>query len=367
MSCCDTQINAHRNSDLRFKYTPVGFTFANYAPRMSIRSGGVEVFAVTTIPTVNGSVFETHGNDMWLTVAKGDIAALAAGTPVNDSLTLHYDITVTDQAGLISWLFGSSFTVLGIDDTGGCGCEGSAEINLGGYCLNVEIQGGLTGIITDAPYDGLIYGRKDGTWVEVEGGGGSSGIPDAPIDGNVYGRKDAAWALINLAMYLTDAPSDGDQYVRQDGAWEVVDIPPSIPDAPSDGVLYGREDGAWEPVVIPPPAAPVPFTIGCNVNPPLDNAEVLFTYVFTEAVTFPANLSGSTSYVIANPSAATTYLIKKNGTLCANVAVSTGGVVTLTTVGGAAVSFVSGDRMSFEADAVSDPACACSVTLKGAR
>lgn len=30
---------------------------------------------------------------------------------------------------------------------------------------------------TDAPSDGTTYGRKDGAWVEV-GGGGSAGAPD---------------------------------------------------------------------------------------------------------------------------------------------------------------------------------------------
>lgn len=54
------------------------------------------------------------------------------------------------------------------------------------------------GFITDAPFDGEIYGRQDGAWVVVPSGG-TGGIPEAPIDGETYGRKDGAWEEIPLA------------------------------------------------------------------------------------------------------------------------------------------------------------------------
>ena len=68
--------------------------------------------------------------------------------------------------------------------------------------------------LRDAPSDTKLYGRKDGAWAEVTGGGG--GIADAPSNGMMYGRKDAAWghalspstALVNLMGLLPFVSGD---------------------------------------------------------------------------------------------------------------------------------------------------------------
>lgn len=40
-------------------------------------------------------------------------------------------------------------------------------------------------ILTDAPSNGLAYGRKDGNWVAL--------VEEAPMDGNKYVRQGGAW------------------------------------------------------------------------------------------------------------------------------------------------------------------------------
>lgn len=50
---------------------------------------------------------------------------------------------------------------------------------------------GQTGGIGDAPSDGNMYVRQNGTWVQI-----TQGIADAPSDGTTYGRNDAAWVNI---------------------------------------------------------------------------------------------------------------------------------------------------------------------------
>ena len=81
----------------------------------------------------------------------------------------------------------------------------------------------VTGL-TDAPQDGGLYARRNGTWtvVEVEGG---SDFPEAPLDGKLYGRQDAEWAEIE--------GGGGD-----------------FPEAPQDGRLYARKDAEWAEIVI---------------------------------------------------------------------------------------------------------------------
>jgi len=70
--------------------------------------------------------------------------------------------------------------------------------------------------LRDAPSDTKTYGRKDGAWAEVTGGGGGGGIADAPADGMMYGRKDNTWghalspstALVDLIGLLPFVSGD---------------------------------------------------------------------------------------------------------------------------------------------------------------
>ena len=64
------------------------------------------------------------------------------------------------------------------------------EAGIGDIELELEaiVDGGS---IPEAPATGLVYGRKDKSWVEVGEAGG--GIEEAPETGKPYARKDKAW------------------------------------------------------------------------------------------------------------------------------------------------------------------------------
>lgn len=69
----------------------------------------------------------------------------------------------------------------------------------------------------------------------------------------------------------------------------------------------------------------------------------------TTACTFPVNFDGSAGDVQTNPAATYTITVKKNGVECGTVVISTAGVFSFTTTGGAAVSCVFGDAITFHA------------------
>ena len=70
--------------------------------------------------------------------------------------------------------------------------------------------------IPDAPYDDIVYSRKNGEWV--------AGISDASSDNTIYGRKNGEWVDINQesepigtlkAFYMLNP---GDKYAACDGS-----------------------------------------------------------------------------------------------------------------------------------------------------
>lgn len=398
MSCSGVQIRVRRNADVQIRYVSQSrsYDFTNMNPRLSVREGPVEVLAISITALPSGSVFQVIDGEAVLRIDHQDIAALVAGKPATERVSYSYDVIFTDLSGFDNWILGGEFVVMGVNElSSGCGggCDdGSVEINVGGQCLAVSVEGGTIGMIGDAPSDGILYGRMDAQWVAVpppSGGGGGGGIPDVPFDGVTYGRKDEAWVNLSLS-FVGDAPSDGVMYVREDGAWVSINLSTYISDAPSDGTLYGREDGAWTPVVIPPsiPDAPSngtlygrkdaawsavaipstpPFTIGANVNPPLEAGDILFYYVMAESVTFPANFAGSTYHVAIPPAATVSYFLQKNGVDCCQITVTSAGAVTFASTGGAAVSVSSGDVLSFIPQVAPDEDCVCAFTFKGVR
>ena len=159
-----------------------------------------------------------------------------------------------------------------------------------------DLDEALLDYLTDAPEDGKTYGRKDGEWAEVTGGGGGSGIVEtvvagsgisvddtdpanpivsstvnpfveAPEDGQLYGRKDANWEVVtaptvewgDIAGTLSDQtdlatalsgkePSitagTTSQYWRGDKTWQTLPSP-GIGEAPNDGQSYVRKSLGW--------------------------------------------------------------------------------------------------------------------------
>lgn len=146
---------------------------------------------------------------------------------------------------------------------------------------------GPPGEVEEAPSDGSLYVRQNGTWAVLLNSGG---IPDVPDNGVAYVRRFNSWvdadnrfefksaaasshntlqnningkenvgvasALLTVhtnaanphGQYLTDAPNDGLQYARQNGLWAEVSGGGGgggIPDAPADSVYYGRRNASW--------------------------------------------------------------------------------------------------------------------------
>jgi len=112
MTCCGLptlDLQAANNADFRRSIMPSkNYTFNGFSAQMQIRSepGDATVLLdLGMIQTANGSYFQIVGDALVLTIKKADLASL----PVAN---LWYDIVVTDQTGLESYLFGGRFVVL---------------------------------------------------------------------------------------------------------------------------------------------------------------------------------------------------------------------------------------------------------------
>lgn len=75
-------------------------------------------------------------------------------------------------------------------------------------------------------------------------------------------------------------------------------------------------------------------------------SQLLGIYTFTNAITFQANWAGAAAHCGANPSATWTATVYKNGSSVGTVSISTSGVFTFASTGGAPVSFAAGDVMT---------------------
>lgn len=97
------------------------------------------------------------------------------------------------------------------------------------------------------------------------------------------------------------------------------------------------------------------------------DAALVFILTFTRNVSFDVNWASSEGTVGTNPTATATYTIFKNAVSVGTIAISTAGVFTFTTSGGA-VSFVAGDRMTITAPTPQDASLAdIGITLAGWR
>jgi hypothetical protein len=103
------------------------------------------------------------------------------------------------------------------------------KIEAGISDIELEIEAIVDGnSISEAPADGLVYGRKDKSWVEVSEAGG--GIEEAPETGKPYARKDKSWVESVEADHIHDiADIDGlqdeiDGLAPIDHTHEIADV-----------------------------------------------------------------------------------------------------------------------------------------------
>lgn len=145
---CGTALEARRNSDERWTFTPSSrnYTFSGMAPLFTVRRGETVLLQIDQTQTVNGSLFSVVGDSVVLQLKKGDAALLDGPTPDTDAEALFYDVTLTDQTGFENWIVGGPFTLLGLNDVSCGGCNEKVEVTLGGQCIQINIEGGNLGI-----------------------------------------------------------------------------------------------------------------------------------------------------------------------------------------------------------------------------
>jgi hypothetical protein len=147
---------------------------------------------------------------------------------------------------------------------------------------------------TDAPADGIVYGRNglSQTWVPVASG---SGIPEAPTTGLTYTRNGEAAQWQPLPYIIPEAPNDGQVYNRNglNHNWSVAFNQQiantlyaplgtvSFPEAPQDGIAYARRgwDHSWQPVAT---GTGVPEAPPTGANYTRNGAAQSWTQAFTQ-------------------------------------------------------------------------------------
>lgn len=119
----------------------------------------------------------------------------------------------------------------------------------------------------EAPEDGSIYGRQNGTWAIVDTGGAT---PVTAVNGNLPDGTG------NVTIAIPDATSD---LTNDSGFITAADVPAApVQEAPVDGKQYARKDAAWSEVVSSGGggAWPAPFVDETNNTITLDGGT---TYV----------------------------------------------------------------------------------------
>ena len=111
-----------------------------------------------------------------------------------------------------------------------------------------------------------------------------------------------------------------------------------------------------------------PVMIPCSVVGKPGAAAIVLIFTATQAINFPANFGGSYGSLGANPTATASYNVLKNGTSIGGVSISTSGVFTFTTAGGATQALAAGDRLTVTAPSSVDATLSdCGFTLQGSR
>lgn len=112
----------------------------------------------------------------------------------------------------------------------------------------------------------------------------------------------------------------------------------------------------------------LPYDVGVFIPGTPSASQVCLRYTAVRAFRFADNFASSDANVRTNPTATTTFDIKKNGTTIGTVAFSTAGAPTFTTSGTGYETFAAGDILEIVAPGTPDATIAdISITLLGER
>lgn len=223
---CGTALEARRNSDERWTFTPRSrnYTFSGMAPLFTVRRGENVLLQIDQTQTVNGSLFSVVGDSVVLQLKKGDAALLDGPTPDTDAEALFYDVTLTDQTGFENWIVGGPFTLLGLNDVSCGGCNETVEVTLGGQCIQINIEGGNLGIGASVNLAALNKAVQDAESAAEEAArsaataataGATAGAAAGSVSGAAAGSAagatagDASGTAAAQAVVATKADTDG--------------------------------------------------------------------------------------------------------------------------------------------------------------
>lgn len=115
-------------------------------------------------------------------------------------------------------------------------------------------------------------------------------------------------------------------------------------------------------------ASPLPYDVGVFIPGTPTASQVCLRYTAVRGFRFADNFASSDANVVTNPTATTTFDIKKNGTTIGTVAFNTSGAPTFTTSGSGFETFAASDILEIVAPASPDATISdISITLLGER
>jgi hypothetical protein len=123
----------------------------------------------------------------------------------------------------------------------------------------------------------------------------------------------------------------------------------------------------WKAVLSLGPGASQPFDVLFNPNSVLGSNTIYDIAVFVRTVVFPGSFAGAAGHCRVNPATTQTITVNKNGSSIGTISISSSGVFSFTTTGGAAQTFSAGDYMTFTTQVGADTSMLMHVTLTGTR
>lgn len=199
----------------------------------------------------------------------------------------------------------------------------------------------------------------DGSSYFTEHGMGSGGGLTLQVNGTPNGSQTLLNLKAGTAITLTD---DGTGGITFDASSFPYPVHAGVTLADGETLQYSTATGKFEPVT-DKPTQPTSAVVGQPLA-----AQLVLIYTCATPMMFDANFSGSKGSVGANPAATATYTIYKNNVQCGTITISTSGVFTFASSGGAAVALNVGDRLTVTAPNPQDISLTdCGFTLVATR